>query len=93
MLVAHRPFFAQSFALKLAGRYSFKPIPIRHLPRRLVMRPGLANCGVQLGPFLRLVLGLEQVPDGAEAVGVALAGFVEPTARSRIAARQDSLIS
>mgnify|MGYP006311616137 CR=1 FL=1 len=33
---------------------------------------------MQLRPFLRLVLGLEEVADGAEAIGVALAASATP---------------
>ena len=42
----------------------FHRLPVRHLPRRLVARPGVADGGVQFRPLLGLVLGLEQVPGG-----------------------------
>ena len=44
-------------------------LPVRHGAIRLVRLAGIADRGVQLRPFLTLVLGLEQMPNGAEAVG------------------------
>ena len=37
------------------------------------MRPGVADGGMQFRPLLGLVLGLEQMPHGAETVSVVLA--------------------
>ena len=50
---------------------------IRHLAAGLVSFAGLADGVVEFGPFLGFVLGFEEVADGAEAVGVALAGLGE----------------
>ena len=49
----------------------FKCRPIGHHAVALVGLAGLADGGVEVGPFLGLVLGLEEVAHGAEAVGVA----------------------
>ena len=61
--------------MALGCQYVVQRLPVRHLLPRLVVRPDVADGGVQFRPLLGLVLGLEQVPHGAEAVGVALAGF------------------
>ncbi len=50
----------------------FERSPIGHRAVGLVGLAGLADGGVKLGPFLRLVLGFEEVAQVAEAVGVAL---------------------
>ena len=41
---------------------------IRRLASLLERPPGLADRGVEFGPFLGLVLGFEEAADGAEAV-------------------------
>ena len=49
--------------------------PIGHGAVGLVGLAGLADGVVEVGPLLGLVLGLEEVTDGAEAAGEALAAF------------------
>ena len=52
-----------------------KRFPVGHGAGGLVGFAGFADGGVQGGELLRFVLGFVQVADGAEAVGVAFAGF------------------
>jgi len=70
-----------------------QPLPVRHLLPRLVVRAGVADGGVQLRPLLGLVLGLEQMPHGAEPVGVTLAGFYAPVSPQILLIRDANGIS
>ena len=52
-------------------------LPVGHGAAGLVGLTRIADRGVEGGEFLGLVLGFVEVADGAEAVGVAVAGFGE----------------
>jgi len=54
-----------------------KRFPVGQRAVGLVALAGFADGGVDLRPFLRFIFGFEEMADGAEAVGVALAGFGE----------------
>ena len=52
-----------------------KRLPIGNGALVLIRLPGLADGGMEVRPFLGVVLGFEEVADGAEVMGVALAGL------------------
>ncbi|RLJ02121.1 MAG: hypothetical protein DRP08_04830 [Candidatus Aenigmatarchaeota archaeon] len=54
-------------------------VPVEHDAVSLVGFPGVADGVVEVWPFLRFVLGFEEVADGAEAAGVGDGFWVDST--------------